>query len=105
MSADGDLYGEGVEEEKIRRERAKAREIRKSRWWQTKLSLGVCYYCGNKTPARDLTMDHIVPLARGGESSKGNLAACCKECNNLKRTMLPMEWDAYMERLEGKGER
>ena len=45
-------------------------------------------------------MDHIVPLARGGTSSKGNLAACCKECNNLKKTMLPIEWDEYMERLE-----
>lgn len=100
MSADQNLYGEGVDEEDIRRERAKAREIRKSRWWQTKLSLGICYYCGNKTPAKELTMDHIVPLARGGTSSKGNLATCCKECNNLKKTMLPMEWDAYMERLE-----
>jgi len=66
MSAEGDLYGEGVDEEDIRRERAKAREI----------------------------------LTRGGTSSKGNLAACCKECNNLKKTMLPMEWDVYMERLE-----
>ena len=100
MSEDEDLYGEGVDEEEIRRERAKAREIRKSRWWQTKLSLGVCYYCGLKTPAKELTMDHIVPLARGGKSSKGNLATCCKECNNLKRSMLPMEWDGYMEGLE-----
>jgi len=100
MNAEGELYGEGVAEEDIRRERAKAREIRKSRWWQTKLSLGICYYCGKKIPAKELTMDHIVPLARGGTSSKGNLAACCKECNNLKKTMLPIEWDAYMERLE-----
>ena len=98
MSAE--LYGEWVDEEDIRRERAKARDIRKSRWWQTKLSLGICYYCGKKTPAKELTMDHIVPLARGGTSSKGNLAACCKECNNLKKTLLPIEWDEYMERLE-----
>ena len=91
---------DGVDEAEIRREREKARKLRKSRWWQQKLSGGVCYYCGKLFKPKELTMDHIVPLARGGRSTKDNLVACCKECNNKKKTLLPIEWDEYMESLK-----
>jgi 5-methylcytosine-specific restriction endonuclease McrA len=47
-------------------------------------------------------MDHIVPIARGGRSTKGNLVAACKDCNNRKKSLLPMEWDAYLEGLKKK---
>ena len=73
----------------IRRERDKARELRRSQWWKRKVAKGECHYCGQKTAPADLTMDHIVPLARGGSSTKGNLAASCKDCNNRKKQMLP----------------
>jgi 5-methylcytosine-specific restriction endonuclease McrA len=99
-----DFFYGGVDEAQLRRERAKAREMRKSRWWANRLSQGVCHYCGGKFAARDLTMDHIVPLARGSTSSKGNTVACCKECNTLKKTMLPIEWAEYMARLARPGE-
>lgn len=97
---DCDLGFDGVDEAQIRRERDKARKLRKSRWWQNKLAQGVCYYCGKKTPSSLLTMDHIVPLARGGKSVKGNLVTTCKECNNKKKTSLPLEWDEYMKNLD-----
>jgi 5-methylcytosine-specific restriction enzyme A len=87
----------GVDEDIIRLEKNKARSLRKSRWWKNKIARGTCYYCGNNVPSSKLTMDHIVPLARGGKSSKNNLVACCKDCNTKKKTMLPMEWDSYME--------
>lgn len=45
-------------------------------------------------------MDHIVPLSRGGKSRKGNIVAACKDCNNKKRYLLPVEWDAYLESLK-----
>jgi 5-methylcytosine-specific restriction endonuclease McrA len=44
-------------------------------------------------------MDHIVPIARGGKSTKGNVAAACKECNNAKQQLLPMEWEQYLSRI------
>ena len=44
-------------------------------------------------------MDHIVPLARGGRSTKDNLATSCKECNTKKKTLLLIEWEEYMESL------
>ena len=93
------FHFDGMDEAEIRREKDKARKLRKSRWWQQKLSIGLCYYCGKLFSSKDLTMDHVVPLARGGRSSKDNLVASCKECNTKKRTLLPLEWDEYMENL------
>lgn len=93
----------GVDDAEIRRERAKAKELRKSGWWQRKISTGVCYYCGNQYDPRLLTMDHIVPLGRGGRSVKANLVAACKECNTQKKTLLPLEWEAYMAKLGRQG--
>jgi len=96
MGWDDDNFFAGVEEETIRQEKAKARELRKSRWWQGKLAEGRCHYCGRSTPARELTMDHVVPLTRGGRSVKSNLVTCCKECNNRKKNLLPQEWEDYL---------
>lgn len=92
-----DFFGfDGVDEKEIRQQRHRARELRRSRWWKNKLALGVCYYCCQQTGPDELTMDHIVPLARGGRSSKDNLVTSCKECNNKKKTLLPMEWEEYL---------
>ena len=90
---------DGVDESELRREKDKARKLRKSRWWQQKLAACSCYYCSRHFKLKDLTMDHIVTLARGGRSTKDNLVACCKECNTKKKTLRPMEWDEYMESL------
>jgi 5-methylcytosine-specific restriction endonuclease McrA len=83
--------------EEISRERSKARELRASQWWKRKKAQGICHYCGGKFKPSDLTMDHIVPLIRGGRSTKGNVATCCKECNNKKKHRLLMEWEDYTE--------
>ncbi len=88
-----------VTEEEIKKERAKARRLRQSQWWKRKRSEGVCYFCHKKFPPKELTMDHIIPLIRGGKSTKGNVAPCCKECNSKKKHMLPLEWEEYLERL------
>ncbi len=45
-------------------------------------------------------MDHIVPLIRGGKSTKGNIVPACKDCNNRKKHMLPIEWGEYLEKLK-----
>lgn len=78
---------------RIKRERAKARELRHSQWWRNKLNQGVCHYCGQKFAPADLTMDHVIPLARGGMSTKNNLVTACKDCNNKKKLNLPKNWD------------
>ncbi len=88
-----------LEEADLRRERRKARELRQSQWWKRKFARGTCHYCGSRVPARELTMDHIVPIARGGKTTKGNVAPACKTCNTQKKQLLPMEWEDYLERL------
>lgn len=85
----------GIDEAALRQEKAKARKLRKTAWWQRKIGQGICHYCGKQVKPAELTMDHIVPLARGGRSSKANLVPACKDCNNKKKTMLPMEWEEY----------
>jgi 5-methylcytosine-specific restriction enzyme A len=46
-----------------------------------------------------LTMDHIVPLGRGGTSVRGNVVPSCKDCNTRKKSLLPVEWQEYLDRL------
>lgn len=89
-----------VDDTFIRREREKARALRKQSWWKNKIAKGTCHYCGKNVPPKELTLDHVVPLARGGHSTKGNCVPACKECNNQKKNLLPVEWDAYLEQLE-----
>lgn len=78
-------------DEEIRRERAKARELRRSPWWKRRLAEGKCHWCEQRFPAGELTMDHVIPLVRGGKSTKNNLVPSCKECNNKKKHALPWE--------------
>ncbi len=92
-------------EEFIKREKAKARRLRKTRWWRKKIERGICYYCGRKVPPSELTMDHKIPLSRGGTSDRSNIVPACKECNNKKKYLLPWEWEEYLKRLrEGRKE-
>ncbi len=83
----------------LKKEKAKARQMRTSQWWKRKRSTGVCHYCQKTFPPKELTMDHVIPLARGGKSEKFNLVPCCKTCNTKKKNMLPAEWDAYMDSI------
>jgi len=88
---------DGVDEAVIKREKAKARKLRKSSWWRKKISSGICYYCGKEVGPKALTMDHVVPLVRGGLSAKSNLVPACKECNTDKKDALPFDWEADRE--------
>lgn len=89
-----------VDEEQIRKERQKARDLRKQNWWKNKISKGLCHYCGQSVPPKELTLDHVVPVARGGRTTKGNCVPACKGCNNQKKNLLPLEWEDYLQRLE-----
>ncbi len=91
-----DPFAGRLDETDIRRERLKARDLRASQWWKRQCAKGRCYYCGGATAPKALTMDHIVPISRGGKSTKGNVVPSCKACNNQKKQLLPMEWDAYL---------
>ena len=43
---------------------------------------GRCAYCGKKP--QDLTIDHVIPLSKGGDHTPSNLAPACWSCNMSK---------------------
>ena len=79
------------DERHIKRERARARELRNTPYFRNLFQQGICHYCGGHFPPDELTMDHIVPVVRGGRSTRGNVVVCCKECNNAKKYLTPVE--------------
>lgn len=87
-----------IGEAEVKREREKSRELRKSRWWKNRLAQGVCHWCGKRFAPDELTMDHIVPVTRGGKASRNNVVPACKECNSRKKYLLPMEWEEYLQK-------
>ncbi len=93
-----------VSAREIRREKEKARELRKTRWWQQRIARGVCHYCGRRFLPPGLTMDHVVPVVRGGKSTRGNVVPVCRECNSKKKYLLPMEWEEYLKKAAEKKE-
>lgn len=95
-----DPYSFFSDENEIKKEKRKARDLRHSQWWKRKCAKGLCHYCGGHIKPAELTMDHVVPLARGGKTTKGNVVPACKECNNKKKQLLPMEWDQYLENMD-----
>ena len=90
-SRSGSEDGASAGEEYVRKERAKARKLRKSQWWQQKIQEGICHYCAGKFDSDELTMDHIVPVSRRGRSVKGNVVVSCKSCNTNKKYYTPAE--------------
>lgn len=47
-----------------------------------------CQYCGSK---QNLTLDHVMPRARGGKDTWENLVTACVTCNNRKGDRRPEE--------------
>lgn len=50
-----------------------------------------CQYCGDRFDSTDLTFDHVVPRAAGGQTVWTNILSCCVECNKRKRDR-PADW-------------
>lgn len=50
-----------------------------------------CQYCGQSLPANQLSLDHVVPRSRGGETSWENMVASCVRCNTKKGGRTPQE--------------
>jgi 5-methylcytosine-specific restriction endonuclease McrA len=64
----------GPSPESIKKQKEKARALK-----------GACHYCGETFAKKELTMDHIVPVSRGGKSTKGNVVVACQPCNSDKK--------------------
>lgn len=50
-----------------------------------------CQYCGDRFPEHELTFDHILPVARGGQKTWENIVTACRPCNFRKGQKTPEE--------------
>ena len=53
-----------------------------------------CVYCGNRYPYDQLQVDHMIPVALGGQDSIRNAQLACRSCNMSKGTMTDKEFRA-----------
>jgi len=53
---------------------------------------GLCYYCGDKISIAKSTIDHILPLSKGGDNIESNRVLTCKRCNKMKADMNIVEF-------------
>lgn len=53
-----------------------------------------CIICGNK----DITIDHIIPVSKGGTNDIDNLQPLCKSCNSSKGNKTMEDFLNYLER-------
>ena len=53
-----------------------------------------CVYCATPLTPESATLDHVLPLSRGGTHAPGNLVIACHDCNQLKGDALPLEFFA-----------
>jgi 5-methylcytosine-specific restriction endonuclease McrA len=61
-----------------------------------------CQYCGRSFATNELSIDHVVPLSRGGRSTWGNVVCACTRCNKRKGGRTPPE--ARMKLVRRPGE-
>lgn len=58
-----------------------------------------CQYCGRTLPSSELTLDHVIPRSRAGETSWENLVTSCNPCNNRKGNRTPEEAGMPLPRM------
>ena len=67
------------------------RKVRFNRTGVFRRDQHLCQYCSKGLSPSKLTMDHIIPRARGGDSSWRNCVTACFSCNNKKGDRTPEE--------------
>ncbi len=50
-----------------------------------------CQYCGERFPTSELSLDHVLPRSRGGQTVWTNVVCCCVKCNVRKGGRIPKE--------------
>lgn len=61
-----------------------SKQIRFSRYNLFLRDLYQCQYCADTFPTAELTIDHVLPLSKGGKTNFTNCVSACKKCNSKK---------------------
>ena len=67
---------------------------------KVKQSSNNCYYCGCKLNNNQKTIDHKLPMSRGGKTIKDNLVVSCIDCNQDKDSMTEDEFNKFNEIIQ-----
>ena len=79
-------YKAFIENQRIARKRTQLGEFTLAQWEFIKEICGyTCLSCGRVEPDVQLTIDHIVPLSKGGAHDFGNIQPLCRPCNERKQ--------------------
>lgn len=92
-----DVFLIASDPDQIDSERRKAKTLKRSAWWKNRLGQGMCDYCKKRFSPNKLTMDHKMPLIRGGRSTKGNCVPACEQCNRDKQNLPAEVWRTMLE--------
>lgn len=60
---------------------------------------GHCAYCGCEIDMRDMQVDHVIPLRKGGEDSLDNMLPACRSCNHYKSTLTVEQFRHMIEKM------
>lgn len=61
--------------------------------------LNRCQYCGKRFVTSELSLDHVIPRSRGGETTWENIVCSCVKCNVKKGGRTPHEANMNLIRL------
>lgn len=55
--------------------------------------------CGNKITYLNFTVDHVIPISKGGSNSLDNMEAMCNMCNQMKRNYMKNDFLKHIEKI------
>lgn len=96
-----DSYISGKKRRKKLRQKLCRKSSRKGvkRGWvryHIKRQKGACYWCGIIVWEK-MTLDHYVPISKGGPDEFSNTVGACSKCNSEKSSMMPDEWEIIIK--------
>jgi len=59
-----------------------------------------CFYCKQPMTRSQRTLDHRLPVSRGGKTQRKNLVAACSFCNQRKGSLTDAEFALYLQQKE-----
>lgn len=66
---------------------------------------GHCAYCGCELGYKDMQVDHVIPLRRGGDDDIENMLPACRSCNHYKATLTDEEFREYVSKIPDRLQR
>lgn len=60
---------------------------------------GKCSMCGDKINYLNITVDHVIPISKGGTNTLDNMEAMCYTCNQMKRDHMKSDFLKHIEKI------